>query len=255
MARVRLIHWNGPEGRERALRLSGMGHEAEFGVLDGPSGLRAVRVNPPDAFVIDLSRLPSHGREVGLALRTFKDTRHVPLVFVDGSPEKVARIRALLPDATYTTWGRLKAALPRALRRQPVAPVVPASVIASDRPLAGKLGIKSGMRVAVFGAPQGFAATLGALPKGARLTARADVSADLYVVFVRSLRELQVRLAWARDALARQTLWIAWPKKASGVKTDLTGNVIRASALAAGLVDFKVCAVDDTWSALALKVR
>lgn len=124
MAHVRLIHWNGPEGRERKLRLAGLGHHAEFDELsDDPSRLRALRANPPDAYVIDLSRLPSHGREVAMALRTYTDTRHVPIVFVDG--EKVAKVKTILPDATFTTWGRLKTALPRALRRPQSAPIVP----------------------------------------------------------------------------------------------------------------------------------
>ena len=125
MARIRLIHWNGPEGRERRLRLAALGHEAEFDDLDGPALGRALRASPPDAFVIDLSRLPSHGREVAMALRSHKDTRHMPIVFVDGDPAKVAKLKALLPDATYTTWGRLKTALPRAIARPATSPVVP----------------------------------------------------------------------------------------------------------------------------------
>ena len=73
-------------------------------------------------------------------------------------------------------------------------------------------------------------------------------------MFVRSRRELEAQLvAVGRTAAARQTAWFAWPKKASAVKTDLDGNVVRETGLSAGLVDFKVCSIDDTWSGLAFK--
>ncbi|MGE3273958.1 MAG: hypothetical protein AB7O67_02525 [Vicinamibacterales bacterium] len=255
MPRVRLIHWNGPEGRERQLRLASLGYHAEFDLLDGPSPLGGIRRNPPDAFVIDLSRLLSHGREVGLALRTFKDTRQVPLVFVDGDPEKVKGIKALLPDATYTSWGRLRTALRKALAAPPPAPSAsPASPFAG-RPVAAKLGIKANMAVALLGAPTGFAAGLTPRPDGVRFAARATAASDLVVCFVRSARELAMHLATLSQALERQTLWVAWPKKTSGVRTDLDGNRVREAGLAAGWVDFKVCAIDETWSGLAFKKR
>ncbi len=255
MSRVRLIHWHGPEGRERQLRLASLGHHVEFDELEGPALLRAARTNPPDAFVIDLSRLPSHGREVALALRTYKDTRHVPLVLVDGDPAKVAAIKALLPDAHYTTWSRLATVLPNAIATRPASPVVPSSPIASNKPTAAKLGIKTGFTVALVGAPPGFARTLRPRPSKVTFTARADRACDVVVTFVRSSHELSAQLSMLGDVLDRQTLWIAWPKKASGVPTDVNGNLVRESGLALGWVDFKICAIDATWSGLAFKKR
>src|SRR5512145_2140204 len=117
MARVFLFHWNDVEARERAARLAGIGHQAVIPLLRSGADLKTIAADPPDAFVIDLSRLPAHGREVAASLRERKATRHVPLVFVDGAPEKVARVRALLPDAIYTDWGRIRGALRAALRR------------------------------------------------------------------------------------------------------------------------------------------
>lgn len=255
MARVRLIHWNGPEGRERAARLAALGHEAEFHTAEGAALLRPLRAHPPDAIVIDLSRLPSHGREIALALRSSKSTRYVPLVFVDGDAEKVERLRRLLPDATYTSWGRLRTALAKAISRPAVAPiVVPSTALYSGRSLAQKLGLKPGMTVAIHGAPSGFGERLAA-PPGSRLTATIGKTCDMALVFVRSQQELSLQFGRLASLLTTQTVWCIWPKLASKIATDLTGNVVRETGLALGWVDFKVCAVDDIWSALAFKRR
>ena len=255
MPRIRLIHWDGPEGRERRVRLASLGYDALYDDLDGPALGRALRANPPDAFVIDLSRRPSHGREVAMSLRSRKDTRHIPLVFVDGDPVKVAAIRRLLPDASYTTWGRLKTALPRALARPVASPVVPPSSIYSGKPTIEKLGVKAGMRVAVLNAPKGIAETLSPLPAGVALTAKPGADTDIFLVFLRSQREMAAQLATLRRDVDRQTVWLIWPKTASRVATDLNGNIVRETGLAAGFVDYKVCSVDETWSGLAFKRR
>lgn len=255
MARVRLIHWNGPEGRERRLRLASLGHEVDFDDIDGPGLSRVLRSTTPDAYLIDLTRLPSQGREVAMWLRSTKSTRHIPIVFVDGDPAKVAKIRQLLPDATYTTWPRLKTSIPRALARPAKDLVVPPSHIYTGRALVDKLGIKAGMRVCAIAAPTGWGETLRPLPEGTRFTAQPSPECDLFVAFVRRRQELATHLLGLARETKRQTLWIAWPKKASGVKTDLDGNVVRETGLESGWVDFKVCSFDDTWSGLAFKRR
>ena len=255
MANVRLIHWNESEGRERKLRLAALGHHVEFDYVDGPGLSRVLRSSSPDAYVIDLSRMPSNGRMVAMWLRTTKSTRHIPIVFVDGDPAKVAKLKALLPDATYTSWPRLKTALPTAIARPAANPVVPPSHIYTGRPIVEKFGVKPGMQVCMINAPKGFVETLQPLPAGVRFTAKANSQCDLFLAFIRSRHELATHLeSLARD-VARQTLWFAWPKKASGIKTDLDGNVVRETGLASGWVDFKICAIDDTWSGLAFKRR
>jgi hypothetical protein len=255
VATVRLIHWNGPEGRERQQRLAALGHDVAFDDVDGPGLGRLIRASVPDAFVIDLTRLPSHGREVAMGLRSAKVTRHVPIVFVDGDPEKVKRLRQLLPDATYTSWTRLKTVLPKALARPTANPIVPPSSIYSGKPAVHKLGVKAGMQVCLINAPKGFGATLRPLPPHVRFTATPAETCDLFVVFVRSHRELVAHLSSLTSQVARQTLWCAWPKKASGIKSDLDGNAVRNTGLASGWVDFKICAIDDIWSGLAFKRR
>jgi CheY-like chemotaxis protein len=255
MARVRLIHWNALEGRERKLRVVALGHQVDFDPLERLPLVRTLRANLPEVFLIDLSRLPSHGREVALVLRSSKDTRHVPIVFVDGDPEKVAQLKALLPDATYTSWGRLKMSLAKTLARPVTAPIVPPASIYSGKPLADKLGIKPNMRVCLLGAPKGFADMLAPLPAGVTLAAKSSAGCDLFVVFVRSGHELSTQLLSVARDVTRQTAWFAWPKKASGTRTDLDGNVVRETGLATGWVDFKVCSISDTWSGLGFKRR
>ena len=254
MATIRLIHWNGPEGRERKLRLTSLGHHVEFDDVDGPGFAKVLRRSTPDAYVIDLSRLPSGGRQIAMWLRSTKSTRHIPIVFVDGDPEKVKRVRELLPDATYTSWRRLKTAIPDALAQPAKNPIVPPSSIYTGRPVVDKLGIKAGMRVCIVNAPAGFVDSLKP-PADVSFTAHIGSQCDLFVVFARSRRELFAQFAAVEKTVARQTFWVAWPKKASRIKTDIDGNFVRETGLASGWVDFKICAIDDTWSGLAFKRR
>jgi CheY-like chemotaxis protein len=254
MARVHLVHWDPEEARPRLAALEALGHDTvHLAKVTGTPLVRALRADPPEVFLIDLSRRPSHGREIAMALRTSPATRRVPQVFVGGDAETMARMRQLLPDATFTTWGRLRAALPRAIRSAPSTPFVPPDALYAGRTVAQKLGIGAGERVAAVGAPPGFAGLLGALPKGTRLTADPSGEAQRFVWFVTSRRELEMALGRLTALVTTQVAWLAWPKQASGVKTDLNGNDVRNAGLASGLVDFKVCSIDGTWSGLAFK--
>jgi hypothetical protein len=256
MVRVRLIHWKAEEAAARVETLRAAGYEVEFGELNG-DGYRALRFNPPAAFVIDLTRMPSHGREVGTGLRAYKNTRHTPLVFVEGEPEKVERIRQILPDATYTTWSKIRGALKTAITKAPANPVVPESNLAgySGTPLPKKLGIKENAVVALLNAPKGFEATLGELPARVKFKKQATGGPDLILWFIRRRAELEDRIQEMHKLTGAGAIWIAWPKQASGVATDLTQNIVRETGLAAGLVDYKICAIDATWSGLKFAQR
>ena len=119
-----------------------------------------------------------------------------------------------------------------------------------------KLGIKPQSRLALVGAPHGFDQVLGELPDGVQVLRRLGTELDVIVAFFDRSPALERRLPALRTALTPAGgLWIAWPKKASGVPTDLTDNVVRELGLAAGLVDNKVCAIDETWSGLRLVFR
>jgi hypothetical protein len=126
----------------------------------------------------------------------------------------------------------------------------------SGTPLPKKLGIKEGHRLAFLSAPAGFAALLGELPAGAVVRSRARGPLDVIVFFTHSRAELGRRLPALRRAMDPAAgLWIAWPKRASGVKTDMTEDIARELGYANRLVDNKVCAIDQTWSGLRLVIR
>jgi len=256
MRQVRLIHWNAAEAEERADRLRSAGYEAVYEPLD-PASLRRLRQDPPSAVVIDLDRLPSQGRDMAVAIRKYKATRHVPLVFVDGDPEKVARIKEILPDAVYTTWSRIRSSLEQAIAHPPADPVVPGSLMAgySGKPLPTKLGIKANSVVGLVGAPEGFEETLGELPEGVVLRRRARGRRDLTLWFTKSRKDLERRIERMSAFAHKGGLWIVWPKRSSGTTTDLTQAVVREVGLAAGLVDYKICAIDETWSGLRFTRR
>lgn len=126
----------------------------------------------------------------------------------------------------------------------------------SGTPLAKKLGIKEGARVTLVNAPEGFEALLAPIPDGVRITRRLGRDADVIVAFHTSRAIYEGRVDRLRTSMHDAGgLWIAWPKKASGVATDITEDVVRDVALANGLVDNKVCAIDATWSGLRIVVR
>lgn len=256
MHRIRLIHWNAAEAAERAARLPADEFQVNHAQLDTAS-LRDLRANPPEALLIDLGRLPSHGRDVGVAMRQTRATRCIPLVFVDGDPAKVQRVRQLLPDAVYVDWPGILPELRQAIANPPSTPVVPESGLAgySGTPLRRKLGIKAGYAVATPGAPDDFQATLGALPVDVVLRRRVQGRCDLIVWFVGSQRQLRQRVKRYGQKAGPGGLWICWPKKASGVKSDLSERVVRETGLANGLVDYKIASIDQTWSGLRFTRR
>jgi CheY-like chemotaxis protein len=256
MARIRLIHWNADEAMERAHVLEWLGHEVEAGPFD-PRAFDELKLRPPDAFVVDLSRIPSQGRDVGILLRSSPVTRPVPLIFVEGDPEKVEGVRALLPDATFATYLRIAEALRHALAKPIESPVVHRSRLAgySGTPLPKKLGIKPGSVVVLVGAPRGFEGTLGELPDAARITRRLPVHSDLVLWFVRSKRDVGKDMKRMVPRAEGGGLWILWTKRASGIVSDVSEKTVRASGLAAGLVDFKVASIDATWSGLRFSRR
>jgi hypothetical protein len=179
----------------------------------------------------------------------------VPLVFVGGEDAKVERVRALLPDAVFTRWTSIRSALKRALAHPPPAPVVPGTMRSYEgTPLPKKLGIAPGSSIVLVGAPADFEPTLEPLPEGARALRRGKGARVL--LFARSRSELERRFPSATRALAPDGgLWIAWPKKTSSAASDLSQATVRAFGLARGFVDYKICAIDSTWSGLLFARR
>lgn len=253
---VRLICWKEDRASELTQELEVAGFEVDSGSIDGPK-LRALGQSPPDAVVIDLGRLPAQGRDVGVTLRTTARSRRTPLVFVDGAEEKVNRTREVLPDAVYTPRGDMAASIRQAIAAPPTQPVVPESIFAgySGTPLPKKLGIKDGSTVALVEAPDDFEHTLSELPERTTIIRGAESGADVTLWFLGSLADLENGIDEMAKASGDGRLWICWPKKASGIVTDVTQNDVRSIGLASGLVDFKICAFDSTWSGLCFTTR
>jgi hypothetical protein len=256
LSSVRLIHWNAAEAEVCIKRIENLGYEVDFDVFDARV-LRTLRHDPPSAVIIDLTRLPSQGRDLGVNLRKYKTTRKVPLVFVGGDPEKVERIENILPDAIYTTWDRIDKSLREATSGPVEDPVVPDSVFEAYKwkPLWSKLGIKPNTVVTLVGAPEGMEHILGELPDGVTLRKRDRGRRDLTLWFPKSKADLEKRLERMIDYAADSGLWILWPKKSSGVVSDLSQSVVRQSGIDAGLVDFKISSIDKTWSGLRFTQR
>lgn len=253
--RISLIHWNAAEAKSGLASLKSAGYSATHLLPRGMPSLKGFAKKKPDLIVIDLSRLPSHGRDVALALRQFKPTRYIPLVFVEGDPKKVVRIKTLLPDAGFTTWKSIPSALRWALAHPPLDPVVPRSSLEgySGTPLVKKLGIKPDSTLGLIDAPDRFEHQLEGIPAGVKIIRQGGNNLDLALWFVTSANDLQSRIRSV--AGLTQKIWIVWPKKISGVRTDLTQQFVRDAGLAVGLVDYKVCSIDSVWSGLLFTWR
>ena len=126
----------------------------------------------------------------------------------------------------------------------------------SGTPLVKKLGFRPGAAVYLDGAPENYLGMVAPLPQGVVFRARITTGLDAVHVFTTSAAELKKKLALFRKRIAPDgMIWVSWPKKAAKAKTDVTEDVVRAIALPLGLVDVKVCAVDDVWSGLKLVIR
>lgn len=251
MSRVLLVHWNAEEAKAKVRRLAELGHKAEVLCDSEKPNLGRVRESPPDLFLIDLNRLPSHGREIAGHFRRSKATRQVPILFVDGDAERVGRAKQLIPDAEFGKWEKIESALKKASRRKPAKPVVPGTMAGySGTPLPKKLGIRENYNVLLVNAPERFERKLDPMPAGSDFVTDPR-RAQIAVLFVLSQMELARHFRPLVRALPERTpLWIAWPKKVSRVATDLTDNVVREFGLAHDWVDYKVCAIDEMWSGL-----
>jgi hypothetical protein len=251
MPRVRLFHWRAEEAQTLVAALRAGGYTVEYPGDKANGSWRSLRENPPLAAIIDLTRLPSHGRYVAAAIRASKSMRSIPIVFVDGDPEKVERVRKDLPDAVYTSRSRLVSALKR-VKSLDNPLTAPQMMNRTDRTTAEKLGIKAGARVALIDPPADYARVLGKLPKDVSLEEEPDETLPMTLWFVRDPDGYLAGLSRIRKLALASRIWIVYPKGGPKGKqaSGLTQSLVRESALAVGLVDYKVCSVNETWTGL-----
>lgn len=255
MPRIRLIHWKPAEAVALVEALRRDGHLVEYEEHEGPGLMRRLGEARPDVLVIDLSRLPSHGKAVASTVRGTKRTRDIPIVFHAGEPAKVAALREVFPGEVFVPGlARLRAAL-RKIRSAPASAVGAAvgGIANPNRTAAQKLGIRAGAKVGVLDPPREYLRLVGAVPEGVEFVEDGR-SLGLLLWFVHDAREFEARLPDARRWAANAKLWVLWRKQAAG-KSVLTQLEIRRLAGEFGLVDYKICSVDDSWSGMLFALR
>ena len=210
----------------------------------------------PAVLVFDLDKLPSRSREIALILRSSRSAHHIQILFAGGSPEKTVRIRSENPDAVYAAWSEAPRALATLLAHPQATPVVAPPRNFSATPLLKKLGINTSMEVALIAAPDGFEDILGDLPENTALLSRLRPTTSLALCFIRSLEDLSSTLDLLTLRLPKPaSVWIIHPKRSGKHHVDFNQNHVREESLAAGLVDYKVCSIDEAWSALKFAWR
>jgi Protein of unknown function (DUF3052) len=256
MKTIKLLSWH-DDIATKAASLKRPGLRIDATPLKRTSGVvgELAHLNPA-ALILDLDRLPSHSREIALALRSSKSARHIPILFAGGLPEKMDRICSENPDAVYTTWPEAPEALATLLEHPPPVPAIAPPRDFSTTPLPKKLGVGEDMQIALIAAPDGFEEMLGDLPKSTTLSKRITPKTNLALCFIRSLEDLAATLDLLSLRLPKQaSVWIVHPKRTSKHRLDFNQNHVRDAALAAGLVDYKVCSIDADWSALKFAHR
>jgi CheY-like chemotaxis protein len=255
--RICLIHWNEKERQERVSWFAFEGIEVLEGIAAGPQFAKALEAAKPDVVVIDLSRLPSQGRDLGVLIRARAGTRQIPIVFVEGVEDKLAAIRGLLPDAEFTTWVELLPVLKRAVKSKEKFFMPQPSVFAaySQKPLSTKLGIKPGYLVCLIGETEDLLGGSEALPERVNVTTEVDSNADLYLWCLQSQAELSSKLAMIKSMVKHAPSWVGWPKKTAEIKSDLNQAIVREQCMAVGMVDYKICSINERWSALLFAWR
>jgi hypothetical protein len=256
MARVRLFHWKAAEAGPLLKALRSAGHQVDYAEQWGSDISREIAAAPPDVFVFDLSRLPSHGRYLAIHLHGRKATRHIPLVFLGGDPDKAGTIRRELPDAVYADIALARSAIRSALARPPVNPATPTPMMRSygARSTAAKLGIHENGEVGVIDPPRDYRAAIGEIPSGVVFVEEDAERCPLVLWFFHDAEAYREALPRLRRMTADKKVWILWRKSANG-RTGVTLPFLRAAAAEFGLIDYKVCSVNRAWSGILVARR
>ena len=252
MRTIRLFHWRASEAEALAAALGRAGFRVLYRAEAQAPSVRDIKESGVSAIVIDLSRLPSHGRNVAAWIRGTKSIRHIPLVFAGGEAAKVAAIRKEIPDAAYVSHARLADALRRV--KAPKDPVVPRQMMQTDpnRTTAQKLGIREGTRVQLIDPPANYERVIGPIPAEAKMTEEPADASAITLWFAHEPGQFEAGLPARRGLAAKGRLWIVWRK---GRQDGFNGDFVRQAALKVGLVDYKICSLDSAWSGMLFAVK
>jgi hypothetical protein len=182
-------------------------------------------------------------------LRNRKDTRTLPIVFFGGEAEKVEKVKSLLPDASYAAPGSLARMLKAACRGRTPNPVVPPSAMErfKSKTAAQKLGIVPSSTVGVMDPPRDWGAVLGDVPEGAEFIEDPDTPQNVTLWFIRDSEAMMTSMRRMRAWAAKTKLWVLWPK---GQSNRFREGSIREMGIENGLVDYKICSVNEQWSGI-----
>lgn len=254
---IRLVSWNPETSASRAKPIEAAGFRVDASPLSTSGLVGKIKEAAPAAIVIDLDRLPSHGRAVALVLRGSKSTREIPLVFAGGEEAKAARLKSEMPEAIFTAWPKAAQSVKHAIARGPIIPLNAKPYMAnySSSPLSKKLDLKPGLKAALLAAPEGFAESLGTLTENLEFASRITGDVKLALWFVRSAAELTELDFLSARLPADSSIWILFPKQSGRLRSDFKESHVRSAGLKLGLVDYKICSVDADWSGLKFKKR
>ncbi|MDX2269717.1 MAG: hypothetical protein NW208_16575 [Bryobacter sp.] len=248
MARVLLFHWKEEEAEERVDRLRSWGHAVAWRGMRGKEEVRvtSARQFGAEVVVFDLSRMPVYSKYQAELIRKAKSTAHIPFVFVEGQAEKVKELKAIYPGEKFTKWGRLEAVL-KAMKPGVLPRALPEQT-KPERQLWQKLGMKDGMRVWLGEAPQGFERALGQYPETVEFVEGAQ-AAKLYLQFLEDMGSPGEALEQIVQQARQAPVWVFYAK---GV---LKMNDLRNLLLDAGLVDYKICSVNERWAGILVREK
>jgi len=244
-----MISWNVKAAGERKHLLESQGFRVDPVMSHGTGMVGKLTAAAPLAVVIDLDSKPAYGREVAIYMRNTASIRHLPLVFVGGVAEKIARVRAELPDAVYCGWDAVKAEINRAITAPPVRPLRPRARgegVPSGSVLAQKLDLRPETRIAIQGDVIGLGKRLG-LEYDEHISRETGTA----IVVVRAAQDLDAAFDYAAGQLPSTAgLWIVYPKRSGRLKTDFSLKDLIAVGAGRGLIGYKTCAIDSDWSGL-----
>ncbi len=221
MSRVRLIHWKAEEAQPLIALLKGAGHKVEY---DGKF--------------------------------TSPKTRQVPVVFVDGDPDKVAITKRQVTDMFFTTRAKLLSAINSARKQRLANPIAPGRLFSyHTRTAAQKMGIAKDARVGVIDGPRDYERVIGEVAEGVEFVEGAQPGCTVLAWFVQDPDSYLEMLPRMRAWVAKTRLWVLWKKGGTTRTGAVTPLLIREAAKELGMIDYKVCSVDKSWSGIALTIK